>query len=83
VWEVVDQHRPDVLYFDAKMDWIDELHRLEFMLYYYNSGAPPPRPLLPCVSRAAIHYHTPLSPHHQLRATRLARTGLARPPSTA
>ena len=26
-----------VLYFDAKMDWIDEPHRLDFLTHYYNS----------------------------------------------
>ena len=38
VREVVDQYQPDLLYFDAKMDWIDEAHRLEFLTHYYNSA---------------------------------------------
>lgn len=29
--------RLQVLYFDAKMDWIDEPHRLDFLTHYYNS----------------------------------------------
>ena len=34
----MDQYQPDLLYFDAKMDWIDEPHRLEFLTHYYNSA---------------------------------------------
>lgn len=34
--EVVDKYNPDLVYFDNKMDIINEDKRLEFLSYYYN-----------------------------------------------
>lgn len=36
VVEVVDKYQPDLVYFDNKMDIIDEKTRLKFLSYYYN-----------------------------------------------
>ena len=37
--EVIDQYNPDLIYFDNKMDVIQELNRLDFLNYYYNQSA--------------------------------------------
>lgn len=36
VLEVVDKYDPDLVYFDNKLNIIDEQKRLEFLSYYYN-----------------------------------------------
>lgn len=36
--EVVDKYEPDLVWFDNKMDIIDEQYRLKFLAYYYNAG---------------------------------------------
>lgn len=36
--EVVDKYEPDLVYFDNKMNIIDEKTRLDFLSYYYNAG---------------------------------------------
>ena len=36
--EVVDKYSPDLVYFDNKMDIIQEQKRLEFLSYYYNQA---------------------------------------------
>ncbi|EWH08274.1 alpha-L-fucosidase [Catenovulum agarivorans DS-2] len=38
VKEVIDKYQPDLVYFDNKMDIIDEKHRLDFLQYYYNAA---------------------------------------------
>lgn len=38
VKEVVDKYRPDLVYFDNKLNIIDEKYRLEFLRYYYNKA---------------------------------------------
>lgn len=37
--EVVDKYKPDLVYFDNKMDIIDEKYRLKFLADYYNQAA--------------------------------------------
>ena len=37
--EVVDKYRPDLVYFDNKLNIIDEKYRLDFLQYYYNKAA--------------------------------------------
>lgn len=36
--EIVDNYNPDLVWFDNKMDVIDEAYRKEFLSYYYNHG---------------------------------------------
>jgi alpha-L-fucosidase len=36
VIEVIDKYRPDLIYFDNKLDLIDEQYRLNFLSHYYN-----------------------------------------------
>ncbi|MFC2098252.1 alpha-L-fucosidase [Bacteroidota bacterium] len=36
--EVVDKYEPDLIYFDNKLDLIDEDYRLEFLSHYYNQA---------------------------------------------
>ena len=36
--EVIDQYEPDLIWFDNKMDIIEEKYRLDFLSYYYNAG---------------------------------------------
>lgn len=36
--EVVDKYEPDLVWFDNKMDIIDEEYRRKFLSYYYNAG---------------------------------------------
>lgn len=36
--EVVDAYEPDLLWFDARMDTINEKHRQDFVAYYYNQA---------------------------------------------
>ncbi|PHN02782.1 alpha-L-fucosidase [Flavilitoribacter nigricans] len=36
--EVVDKYEPDLVWFDNKMDIIDEKYRLKFLSHYYNAG---------------------------------------------
>ena len=36
ILEVIDNYEPDLVYFDNKMDIIDEANRLHFLSYYYN-----------------------------------------------
>mgnify|MGYP003387905621 CR=1 FL=1 len=38
ITEVVDKYEPDLVYFDNKMDIIQEKTRLDFLSYYYNAG---------------------------------------------
>lgn len=38
ITEVVDKYEPDLVWFDNKMDIIDEAYRLKFLSYYYNAG---------------------------------------------
>lgn len=38
VVEVVDKYQPDLVYFDNKMDIIEEKTRLKFLSYYYNQA---------------------------------------------
>ncbi|PKA99686.1 alpha-L-fucosidase [Flavobacteriaceae bacterium MAR_2009_75] len=37
--EIVDKYNPDLVWFDNKMDVIDESYRKEFLQYYYNQAA--------------------------------------------
>ncbi|WP_017446793.1 alpha-L-fucosidase [Gayadomonas joobiniege] len=39
IQEVVDKYNPDLVYFDNKMDIIDEKYRLKFLADYYNHAA--------------------------------------------
>ena len=39
--EVIDNYNPDLIYFDNKMNIIEEKHRLDFLQYYYNHAAQP------------------------------------------
>jgi alpha-L-fucosidase len=39
VMEVMDKYRPDLIYFDGKLDIIDEQYRLDFLSHYYNRAA--------------------------------------------
>ena len=34
--EVVDKYNPDLIYFDGKLNILEEKYRLEFLQYYYN-----------------------------------------------
>lgn len=34
--EVIDKYNPDLIYFDNKMNILEEKYRLEFLQYYYN-----------------------------------------------
>ena len=34
--EVIDKYNPDLIYFDNKMNILDEKYRLDFLQYYYN-----------------------------------------------
>lgn len=36
--EVIDKYQPDLIYFDNKLDLIDENVRLDFLSYYYNQA---------------------------------------------
>lgn len=36
--EVIDNYRPDLMYFDTRMDRVSEAHRQEFAAYYYNKA---------------------------------------------
>lgn len=36
--ELVDKYEPDLVWFDNKMDIIDEKYRRKFLSYYYNNG---------------------------------------------
>ena len=36
--EVIDAYQPDLLWFDSRMNIIDEKYRKEFIRYYYNKG---------------------------------------------
>lgn len=36
--EVVDKYQPDLIYFDNKLDLIDEKYRLDFLAHYYNQA---------------------------------------------
>ena len=36
VIEVIDKYRPDLIYFDNKLDLIDEQYRLNFLSHFYN-----------------------------------------------
>ncbi len=38
VIEVIDKYQPDLIYFDNKLDLIDEEVRLDFLSYYYNQA---------------------------------------------
>jgi alpha-L-fucosidase len=38
VIEVIDTYQPDLIYFDNKLDLIDEEYRLDFLSYYYNQA---------------------------------------------
>ena len=38
VREVIDKYYPDLIYFDNKLDLIEEEIRLDFLSYYYNQG---------------------------------------------
>ena len=44
--EVVDQYEPDLVWFDNKMDIINEKYRLNFLSYYYNAGLKQNRPVV-------------------------------------
>ena len=37
--EVIDKYNPDLIYFDNKMNILDEKYRLDFLQYYYNHAA--------------------------------------------
>lgn len=39
VEEVIDKYHPDLIYFDARGFTIDEMHRRNFLAYYYNHAA--------------------------------------------
>jgi alpha-L-fucosidase len=39
ILEVVDKYNPDLVYFDNKMNIIEEQTRLDFLSYYYNHAA--------------------------------------------
>ncbi len=36
--EVVDKYKPDLMYFDVRMDRVSEAHRQKFAAYYYNKA---------------------------------------------
>lgn len=36
--EVVDKYKPDLVWFDNKLDILHEKYRLDFLSYYYNKG---------------------------------------------
>lgn len=39
VKEVIDKYRPDLIYFDSRMNIIDEAYRQDMLAYYYNQAA--------------------------------------------
>jgi alpha-L-fucosidase len=40
VKEVVDKYQPDLLWFDSRMNIIDERHRIDLFTFYYNKAEP-------------------------------------------
>jgi len=36
--EVIDQYRPDIMWFDSKMEQIPDKYRTEFLAYYFNKA---------------------------------------------
>lgn len=38
LYELIDNYNPDIIYFDNKMNIIDEKYRMEFLSYFYNKA---------------------------------------------